>query len=83
MGITMRDFIVSEIKSIAQEHGKKLAPLQDALPLLDSGLDSLCLAILVARLDDRFGLDPFATAEEVVFPVTLADFIGLYEKAAA
>ena len=79
----MKEVIISEIKSVAREHGKKLAPLSDTLPLLDSGLDSLCLAILVARLENRFGLDPFATAEEAVFPVTLADFIGLYEKAAA
>ena len=32
---------------------------QDDLVLLDSGLDSLCFAILVARLEDELGVDPF------------------------
>ena len=45
--------------------------------------NSLCFAILVARLEDRFGIDPFSAADEAVFPVTLGDFIGLYQKVAA
>jgi len=83
MGVVMREAIIAEIKAIAQEHDKKLAPLSDDLALLDSGLDSLCFAILVARLEDRFGVDPFSASDEAVFPVTLGDFIGLYQKVAA
>jgi acyl carrier protein len=83
MGVSMKEIIISEIKSIAQEHDKKLAPLSDSLLLSDSGLDSLCFAILVARLEDKFGFDPFATVEDAVFPVTLGDFIGLYQKVPA
>lgn len=83
MGVSMKEIIISEIKSIAQEHDKKLAPLSDSLLLSDSGLDSLCFAILVARLEDNFGFDPFATVEDAVFPVTLGDFIGLYQKVPA
>jgi acyl carrier protein len=83
MGVSMREAIITEIKAIAQEHGKTLAPLTDNLVLLDSGLDSLCFAILVARLEDRFGMDPFSATDEAVFPVTLGDFIGLYQKIAA
>jgi acyl carrier protein len=83
MGVSMREAIIGEIKAIAQEQNKKLAPLSDELVLLDSGLDSLCFAILVARLEDRFGIDPFSNAEEAVFPVTLGDFVGLYQKVAA
>ncbi|MEO6779710.1 MAG: acyl carrier protein, partial [Bradyrhizobium sp.] len=49
--------------------------------LLDSGFDSLCFAILVAQLEDDLGLDPFSS-EQVEFPVTLGDFIKLYEHAA-
>jgi acyl carrier protein len=83
MGVSMREAIITEIKAIAQEHDKTLAPLTDNLVLLDSGLDSLCFAILVARLEDRFGMDPFSATDEAVFPVTLGDFIGLYRKIAA
>ena len=84
MGVSMRDAIITEIKAIAQEHGKNLAPLTDNLVLLDSGLELLpCFAILVARLEDRFGTDPFSATDEAVFPVMLGDFIGLYQKTAA
>jgi len=79
----MKDVIFSEIEAIAQEHGKTLAPLTEKLVLTDSGLDSLCFAILVARLEDKFGFDPFTASDEAIFPVTLGDFIGLYQKVAA
>jgi hypothetical protein len=57
-----------------------LKPLTDDLPLLESGLDSLCLAVLVANLDDQLELDPFGADGNVDFPVTIGDFIGLYES---
>jgi len=66
---------------VAREHGKTLAPLRDDLVLLESGLDSLGFAVLVARLEDRLGVDPFSSAEEAVFPVTLGDFVKVYEGA--
>lgn len=66
---------------VAREQNKHLAPLKDDLPLADSGLDSLCFAILVVRLEDALGADPFSENEDAVFPVTLADFIELYEHA--
>jgi acyl carrier protein len=67
---------------IAREHGKTLAPLRDDLVLLDSGLDSLGFAVLVARLEDTLGIDPFTTAEDAMFPLTLGDFVKAYENAA-
>jgi acyl carrier protein len=70
---------MDEMKQIAREHGKTLAPLSDDLVLLESGLDSLGFAVLVARLEDKLGLDPFTAAEDAVFPVTLGDFVKVYE----
>jgi acyl carrier protein len=49
---------------------------------MDSGLDSLCFAIVVARLEDALGFDPFGATEDARFPVTLGDFIAFYEDAA-
>jgi hypothetical protein len=69
-------------EKVASEHNQKLAPLSDQLPLMQSGLDSLCFAIVVARLEDQLGYDPFAATEEAVFPVTFGDFIKFYEDAA-
>ena len=80
--MTAKLTIMSEMRRIADEQARTLAPLSDDLALLDSGLDSLCFAILVARLEDTLGLDPFSTAEDVTFPVTLGDFVKAYERAA-
>jgi acyl carrier protein len=60
-----------------------LAPLTDSLLLLNSGLDSLCIAVLVASLEDELGVDPFTSDDASTFPLTLGDFIAFYEKALA
>jgi acyl carrier protein len=74
--------IMSQMEQIAREHGKILAPLRDDLVLLDSGLDSLGFAVLVARLEDRLGIDPFTASEDAMFPVTFGDFVKVYENGA-
>jgi acyl carrier protein len=71
--------IVEQMEQIAREHGKILAPLKDDLVLADCGLDSLGFAVLVARLEDTLGIDPFTAAEDAFFPVTLGDFVKVYE----
>ena len=78
----VRSTITSQIQQIAQEQSKMLVSLTDDLNLLESGLDSLCFAILVARLEDLMGFDPFTSSTESHYPVTLGDFISLYESAA-
>jgi len=80
--VSVRSAIVSQFEQVAREQNKKIPPLADDMALLDSGLDSLCLAIVVARLDDELGCDPFSTSEDTFFPVTLRDFVRLYEDAA-
>ena len=80
---TIRSTILAEIANVAEAQQKRLPPLTDDLALLDSGLDSLCIAVLVAALDDKLGLDPFGDEDLVTFPVTVGEFIALYEHAAA
>jgi acyl carrier protein len=75
--------VISEIERIAEQHHKKLVPLSDESILMNTGLDSLCFAVLVARLEDRLGIDPFSTSDDISFPVTLGDFVRVYENAAA
>lgn len=79
--MSVRSNVMLEFEKVAVEQKRKLAPLSDELPLLDCGLDSLSFAIVVARLEDTLGVDPFSDADAAGFPVTLGDFIGLYEKA--
>jgi acyl carrier protein len=81
--MTTRATIITQIQQVAAEQKKTLAPLTDDLSLLDSGLDSLCFAILVARLEDVIGVDPFTSDEDAKFPNTVGDLIAFYEHAAA
>ena len=48
--------------------------------LLQTGLDSLGFAILVATLEEKLGYDPFQLMENPTYPKTLKDFIDCYEK---
>lgn len=75
-----RSTIAALFQDVAQEQGRELAPLNDDLQLLQSGLDSLSFALIVARLEDAFGFDPFDTDEAMSFPVTFGDFVKLYES---
>jgi hypothetical protein len=81
--LSLRATILSEIRTVAAEHGKDCPPLTDDLALYDSGLDSLCFAILLVRLEDITGCDPLGSGEESRFPRTIGEFIALYEEALA
>jgi acyl carrier protein len=76
--MSVRSTITSLFEQVAREQQRTLAPLSDDLKLLKSGLDSLSFALIVARLEDTLGYDPFETAES--FPVTFGDFVKLYES---
>ncbi len=79
--MSIRSVVIREIERVAQQQRKELAPLSDDLPLLDSGLDSLCIAIIVAGLDDELGVDPLFDGDNTTLPVTIGDFVLLYENA--
>lgn len=79
--MSTRETITSVFTQVANEQGKILAPLTDDLALLDSGMDSLCLAVIVARLQDDLEADPFSTSDEVAIPTTFGEFVALYEHA--
>ena len=79
----LQAMIFEQFEQVARDQEKPLARLSPDTVLLDSGLDSLCFAIIVARLEDELGVDPFTAAEDVFFPVTLGEFVKFYEDAAA
>ncbi len=54
--------------------------LNDDVVLLESGLDSLGFAILVATLEDELEYDPFTLMEDAVYPTTFGEFVEIYEK---
>jgi acyl carrier protein len=80
--MTVQSEIIAQFTEVARENDKKLAPLTDDLELLESGLDSLCFAVVVARLEASLGVDPFSASEDAMFPVTFGEFVSFYENSA-
>ena len=75
----VREIIFEQLTQVAREQNKIVPKLSDEVVLLDSDLDSLCFAILVARLEDILGIDPFSSADELSFPTTVGELVALYE----
>jgi acyl carrier protein len=46
--------------------------------LVDTGPDSLALAVLIARLEERLKINPFV-AKDGSLPMTVGDFVNAYE----
>src|SRR2546425_10689331 len=78
--MSIRSTVILQVQQIAEEQNKKLPSLTDDLVLLDSGLDSLAFAILVARLEETLGLDPFTESDDIFYPVTLGASISANEN---
>jgi acyl carrier protein len=78
--MSVRETVALHFQQVAGEQKRKLASLSDGLRLLDSGLDSLSFALIVVRLEEALGFDPFDTNEDLKFPVTFGEFVRLYEK---
>jgi hypothetical protein len=76
----IRDEIVLAFRRIAEAQGQRLAPLTDELKLTECGLDSVGFVLVIASLEESVKVDPFDSAEDVDFPVTLRDFIAMYER---
>ena len=79
----LQAMIFEQFEQVARDQEKTLGKLTPGTVLLESGLDSLCFAIIVARLEDQLGVDPFTASDDVFFPVTLGEFVKFYEDAAA
>jgi hypothetical protein len=78
--LSIRNEILSTFRRVAEEQRRRLAPLTDDLKLTECGLDSLGFMLVIVSLEQSVQVDPFQSAEEVDFPVTLRDFIALYEQ---
>ncbi len=78
--MSVRLALVEQMAQVAQEHGKILAPLRDDLVLADSGLDSLGLAVVIARLEDTLSVK-FMAAKLNFLPVTFGDLVKMFENA--
>jgi acyl carrier protein len=78
MSVRLKIFAV--MKQVADEQQVRLPQLDDNLSLHETGFDSLAFAILVARLEDDLGINPFTISEDAAFPLTVGDFVRSYEN---
>ena len=79
--MSVRDDIIEVFTSVAHDHAKRLVPLTDDVLLRESGIDSICLAIVLTNLEARLGSDPFNTLKEIEIPATFGEFVAVYERA--
>lgn len=78
----MKNIIKETYLEVLEQTGHKLlvSELIDDVVLLESGLDSLGFAVLVATLEEKLGFDPFTMMDEPFYPITFGDFVDIYEK---
>ena len=76
----LRDKITIAILEVSDMRGTQIGVLGNETVLLESGLDSLGFAILVARLEEELGYDPFVMMDVPVYPRTLGEFVEIYQR---
>lgn len=81
----MRKIIVEKFnEALAQmDKGVQFDDIVDDAILLETGLDSLGFAILVALLEEELDYDPFQLMDEPIYPTTFGEFLAIYEKYAS
>ncbi len=80
--MSYREKIIDVFHEILEQNSLELLvdELNDDSVLLETGLDSLGFAILVAQLEIELDLDPFVLMEEPVYPNTFGEFVAIYDK---
>jgi acyl carrier protein len=73
---TIRDALVE----LFEEDELEVPEISDDLVLLETELDSLGFAVLVTRLEETLGYDPFSMMTEPVYPTTFGEFVAVYEQ---
>ncbi len=77
----MEETIYAVLRELAVRHRPELTTITpDHVIVDDLGLDSLDFAQLVAVLEDRLGVDPFAVTA-ITSVRTVADLVGAYRRA--
>ena len=77
----LREKVLACLAEAAEVRGAAaVSALGDNSVLLESGLDSLGFAVLVVRLEETLGYDPFVLMSEPVYPRTFGEFLDIYER---
>jgi acyl carrier protein len=68
------------ITDVLERAGRPAPPFDDADELIATGLTSLDLAALVARLEHRWHLDPFLESRSITEMRTVGDLCRAYQE---
>lgn len=81
----MRAVILEKFNEALEQTDKEkvYTDINDEQVLLETELDSLGFAILVALLEEELDIDPFQMMDEPVYPTTFGEFVAIYEQANA
>ena len=72
--------IRNSLVELFEEDELEVPEITDDLVLLETELDSLGFAVLVTRLEETLGYDPFSMMTEPVYPTTFGEFVAVYEQ---
>jgi hypothetical protein len=75
-----REMILQALVELFEEDELEVPEFTDDLVLLETDLDSLGFAVLVTRLEESLGYDPFSLMTEPVYPTTLGEFVAVYQQ---
>lgn len=78
----LNDIIKETYLEVLEQTGNELLvpELTEEVVLLESGLDSLGFAILVATLEEKLDFDPFTMMDKPIYPSTFGEFVDIYVK---
>lgn len=78
----MRSVILEKFNEALEQtdSDKRYSDIDNSQILLETGLNSLGFAILVALLEEELDFDPFQEMEDAVYPTTFGEFVAIYEK---
>jgi acyl carrier protein len=79
MRSNIRSTILTALVEVLTEDGIVVPTVTDETVLLQTGLDSLGFAVLVTRLEEQLGFDPFTLMKDATYPKTFIEFVSLYQ----
>jgi acyl carrier protein len=78
--VAIEQVIRDGLVELFEEDDLDVPDITDDLVLLETELDSLGFAVLVTRLEETLGYDPFSMMTEPVYPTTFGEFVAVYEQ---
>jgi acyl carrier protein len=74
----LEEVVLREVVKLLDEESSEKVEVALQSGLIESGMDSLAFAVLVTRLEESLGFDPFLALEDEIFPRTVAELVDVY-----